>query len=132
MDELGKTLEASKAEMAAVTTQITQLQGEMETMSERLKSEIQSATAALAEVQEATRFVERWTSDISFISEMKALNQQLESAEQSIEEKQALVDAAQAKLNEARTAAEQAAQQKKEVESRAKSLKQKIMKLRGA
>ena len=132
MDELGKTLEASKTEMQAVTAQVTKLQGDMTTMTEKLKTESQSAAAALAEVQKATQFVQRWTSDISFISEMNELNAQLESTEKTIADKQAVVDESQKKLMEAKAAAEEAARQKSEVEAKAKALKQQIMKLRGA
>ena len=132
MDELGQSLEASKTEMEAVVAEVAKLQGDMNTMSEKLKTDTQSADAALAEVQKATQFVQRWTSDISFISQMKALEEQLESTEQVIGEKQLTVEAAQQNLNEAKAVAEEAARQKAEADAKAESLKQQMKKLRGS
>lgn len=132
MDDFGKSLEASKTEMDAVITQVAKLQGDLKATSEKLKTDTQSAATALVEVQRATQFVQRWTSDISFISEMQALDAQLESIEQAIGEKQTVVDTAEQKLIEAKKVAEQAARQKAEAEAKAESLKQQIMKLRGA
>jgi predicted nucleic acid-binding Zn-ribbon protein len=63
---------------------------------------------------------------------MQALDAQLESIEQAIGEKQTVVDTAEQKLIEAKKVAEQAARQKAEAEAKAESLKQQIMKLRGA
>ncbi len=132
MDELGKSLEAAKTEMEAVVAQVAKLQGDMNSMSEKLQADTQLAAAAFAEVQKATELVQRWTSDISFISEMKALEEQLNSTEQVMVEKQAAVDAAHQKLMEAKSVAEEAARQKAEVDAKAEALKQQMMKLRGA
>lgn len=132
MEALGKTLETTKSEMQAVTAQVNQMQGDMDVMNEKLKTVSEAAAAAQAEVQSATQMVQRWTSDISFISQMKALKDQLSSTELTIEEKQAAVDAAHKRLLEAQSAVDQAAKQKSDVQSKADDIKQQIKKLRGA
>ena len=131
MDELGKTLETAKSEMEAVIIQVGKLQGDLNAMSEKLKLDQQAADAALADVQTATQSVQRWASNISFISEMKMLEQQLKSTEHTLGEKQSAVEAAQAKLNEAKAVAEEAAREKAEIDAKAEAIKQQMMKLRG-
>jgi chromosome segregation ATPase len=132
MDQLAKTLAETTTEMQTVTAQVTQLQGEFGTMSERLQTETQAAATAFAEVQKATQATQRWTSEIAFISQLKALEQQLKETEESIAAKQTVVDGAHQRLLEAQKVVDEAAKQKADVEKKALDLKQQMMKLRGA
>ncbi len=132
MDEVSKTLSAIKVEMKTVGDQVTKLQGDFDSMTERLKTETQAATSAHAEVQKATTLVQKWTGDISFIAQLKTLKQKYQDSQEVIAAKQASVDAAQQTLVDAKKVVDNASKLKSDAVQEAEALKQQMMKLRGA
>lgn len=130
MDQFAKALEMTKTEMQNVTNQVTKLQGDFAAAKTKLTTDTAAANAAQAVVNQAQQLVARWKGEITFISQLKGLEQQLQTTEQTLLEKQALVHAAQQKLTEAQKLADQAAGQKNEVEKKAQSIKQMIDQLR--
>jgi len=131
MDSLSKLVLTTKNEMTTVTAQVNKLQGEFTTMDGQLKKDVEAATAAKAVVDNATHQVNRWKGDIQFISIMNTLNQDLANTEKLIDEKQTLVDQANQKLDQAKLVVDQAMQQKSEIEKKADTIKQEMLKLRG-
>ncbi|MFK7767177.1 MAG: c-type cytochrome domain-containing protein [Mariniblastus sp.] len=131
MDAFAKSLGLTKSEMEAVSAQVTKLQGEFGTVTEQHKKEAEAANAALVEVQKAKQMVDRWTSDIQFISQLNTLGEQLKTKHQIVEEKQTLVEQAHQKLVEAQRIVDEAKNQKAAIENEANSIKDQIHKLRG-
>ncbi|MFT5300891.1 MAG: WD40 repeat protein [Mariniblastus sp.] len=132
MAALGKTIAAMQTELETATTQITQLQNDIGTMTEQLQTEKASATAAQAEGQQATQQVQKWTAEISFIANLKALKKQLQQTEETVVARQTTLDAAHQELLDAQKASEEASRLKTEAKQQADDLKAQMMKLRGA
>lgn len=132
MDEVAKTLESTKTEMKNVTEQVTKLQGDLDTMTTKLTTETQAAAAAGAIVAQAKQLVDRWKGEISFVSQLQALDQQFETAQQALAEKENLVSAAKQKLTEAQKLVDEANGQKSAAEKQAEAIKNQINQLRGA
>lgn len=130
MDALAKTIAAANTEMATVSAQVTKLQGEFGAVTEKHKKEAAAAAAAWAEVQKAQQEVQRWTSDIQFISQLNSLDQQLQAKHQSVAEKQAVVEQAHQKLVQAQEVVNAAKNQRAAIENEAKAIQEQIQKLR--
>jgi hypothetical protein len=101
-------------------------------MTEQLQTEKASATAAQAEGQQATQQVQKWTAEISFIANLKALKKQLQQTEETVVARQTTLDAAHQELLDAQKASEEASRLKTEAKQQADDLKAQMMKLRGA
>ena len=84
----------------------------------------------MANVQQATQQVNYWNSNLSFVAEMKSLQAEILSVDTEIAAKKTAADAAIVKLSEAQKTADDARRQKTEADAKAKTLKDKMSKLR--
>lgn len=130
MEVAANNVNGTQTEMQAIIAEVTKLKVDVETTQKKVDVGSKITAAAMANVQQATQQVNYWNSNLSFVAEMKSLQAEILSVDTEIAAKKTAADAAIVKLSEAQKTADDARRQKTEADAKAKTLKDKMSKLR--